>query len=336
MDKNIRNQPIDIVVTWVDDTDPVWREKREEHTGYVCGNNNTDARYRDWDTLRYWFRGVEKYAPWVRYVFFVTDDQKPEWLDINHPKLKWIKHTDYIPAEYLPTFSSNVIELNLHRIEGLSESFVYLNDDVFFVSPTRAEDFFVEGVPCDLPELGVLYSTGDFSHTLFNNAEVINRHFTLCDSIKQNRKKWMKNQGISGLLKLLWYGRKPYLSYSVGRHAEQCLTKRAYREIWESEVELLDSVSRNKIRTRADITSWLIRDWQLLSGNFVSKKPIGKMYFTASLSHSTEALDALGGSGVKIVCLNDGEGEREYEKHKKMIIDAFERAFSERSSYELF
>ena len=99
----------------------------------------------------------EKFAPWVRYVFFITDDQKPEWLNMNHPKLKWIKHTDYIPEEYLPAFSSHVIEWNMHRIEDLSENFVYFNDDMFVIDKTSPEDFFRGGLPCDRPSLEILH-----------------------------------------------------------------------------------------------------------------------------------------------------------------------------------
>ena len=116
--------PIDFVIPWVDDSDPVWRAKKAQYTGVAASEGNEDARYRDWDTLKYWFRGVEKFAPWVRYIYFVTDNQKPEWLNVEHPKLKWVKHTDFIPEEYLPTFNSNVIELNLHRIDDLAEHFI--------------------------------------------------------------------------------------------------------------------------------------------------------------------------------------------------------------------
>ena len=152
-----RNLPIDIVVTWVDGSDPAWRAKKEKYTGVKVCEGNTEVRYRDWDTLRYWFRGVEKYAPWVRYVWFVTDGQKPEWLNIDHPKLKWVKHSDFVPGEYLPTFNANTIEWNLHRIEGLAEQFVYFNDDVFMIRETKPEDFFVNSFPCDFPGVGLLY-----------------------------------------------------------------------------------------------------------------------------------------------------------------------------------
>ena len=142
---------IDFVIPWVDDTDPVWRAKKAEYTGVKETEGNTCVRYRDWDTLKYWFRGVEKFAPWVRYVHFVTDNQKPEWLNIEHPKLRWVKHTDFIPQEYLPTFNSHTIEFNLHRIPDLAEHFVYFNDDVFLIRETKEEDFFVDGIPCDIP-----------------------------------------------------------------------------------------------------------------------------------------------------------------------------------------
>ena len=161
------NMPIDFVVPWVDGSDPVWQAKKVKYTGVKTADGNTEARYRDWDTLKYWFRGVEKFAPWVRYVWFVTDDQKPDWLNTDNPKLKWVKHTDFIPQEYLPTFSANPIEWNLHRIEGLAEQFVYFNDDVFLIRKTDPKDFFVDGLPCDLPNVGLLYPSGFFNYLIF-------------------------------------------------------------------------------------------------------------------------------------------------------------------------
>ena len=198
---------IDFVVPWVDDKDPLWQKKKAELTGVDYEEGNTEVRYRDWDTLKYWFRGVEKFAPWVRNIYFVTDDQKPDWLNIEHPKLKWVKHTEFIPKEYLPTFSCQAIEWNLHRIEGLSENFVYFNDDVFLINHTKPEDFFKNGLPCDLPCLGVLYPNGFFSYLMFNNTDLLNRHFSLKQSIKNKLSNWVKHQSLSGLLKLFLYGR---------------------------------------------------------------------------------------------------------------------------------
>ena len=230
---------IDIVVPWVDDTDPVWRKKKAEYTGVAEIEGNSDVRYRDWDTLKYWFRSVEKFAPWVRYVFFVTDNQKPEWLNMEHPKLKWIKHTDYIPKEYLPTFNSSVILWNLNRISELSEHFILFNDDVFLIDKTEPEDFFVDGKPCDLPDIGPLYPEGFFSHLVFNNICLINRHFSLKESIKKNKKLWTAKQGIAGRLKLLLYGRKDLLPGSTAYHIQNSYKKSTFDKLWQNEYDVI-------------------------------------------------------------------------------------------------
>ena len=102
---------IDFVIPWVDGSDLEWRKNKNKYSGKIDEPVDiTDARYRDWDILKYWFRGVEKYAPWVHKIYFVTCGQKPDWLNENHDKLVLVNHEDYIPHEYLPTFSSHTIE----------------------------------------------------------------------------------------------------------------------------------------------------------------------------------------------------------------------------------
>ena len=127
---------IDFVIPWVDGSDPAWQKERDAKAaqlGSMERCDNRGERYRDWDNLKYWFRGVEKFAPWVHKIYFVTWGHLPEWLDVQHPKLVIVRHEDYIPKEYLPTFNSHTIEWNLHRIHGLSENFVYFNDDIFLL-----------------------------------------------------------------------------------------------------------------------------------------------------------------------------------------------------------
>ena len=142
------NDIIDFVVTWQDSSDPEWQKQfakyKEEETG-----RTENARFRNLDTLRYWFRAVEQYAPWVNKVYLVTNGTFPKWINANHPKLVLVKHSDYIPEEFLPTFNSITIELFMHRIKGLSEHFVYFNDDFFLNAPTKPELFFRNGLPCD-------------------------------------------------------------------------------------------------------------------------------------------------------------------------------------------
>ena len=328
------SHPIDFVVPWVDDMNPVWRKKKAQYTGIEMTEGNTEVRYRDWDTLKYWFRGVEKYAPWIRYVYFVTDDQKPEWLNLDHPKLKWIKHTDYIPKEYLPTFSSHVIEWNLHRIPGLSENFVYFNDDVFLIRNTNPEDFFTHGLPCDLPSVGPIYADGLFSHILFNNMEVINKHFSFQENIKTSMENWTKGQNVGGLIKLLWYGRRQYIPGSISRHIHTSFRKSTFETLWKKEHQRIHETCLNRLRSRNDISIYCVRDWQIFSGNFCPRKPIGKNFHTATMSCSDEAINYLRKQKGKVICLNDSEDEQEFELHKRMILAEFEKLFPEKSSFE--
>ena len=140
MEKILNDSKIDIVILWVDGNDPKWLKEKNKYSE-IKGDSNIN-RFRDWDNLQYLFRGIEKYATWVNKVYFITWGHLPKWLNTNHEKLVIVNHKDYIPKEYLPTFNSNVIEMNLHRIEGLSEKFIIFNDDLFLLKKTIPEDFY--------------------------------------------------------------------------------------------------------------------------------------------------------------------------------------------------
>jgi hypothetical protein len=82
----------------------------------------------------------------VRRIFLVTDDQVPAWLDTDHPNLTMVSHREVFGGTgRLPTFNSHAIESRLHRIPGLSEHFLYLNDDVFLGRPVAPGLFFTPG-----------------------------------------------------------------------------------------------------------------------------------------------------------------------------------------------
>ena len=326
---------IDFVVPWVDGSDPAWLKKKAKYTGEESNEGSNKSRYRDWETLKYWFRGVEKFAPFVNNVYFITDDQKPEWLNLDHPKLKWVKHTDFIPDEYLPTFSSDTIEWNLHRIESLGDNFVYFNDDVFLINKTSPDDFFKNGLPCDFPSVGILYAQGIYSNMMFNNMELLNRNFSLKTSIKTNLSKWFKGQSISAILKILLYGRKHVIPFMESWHIQISYKKEMFAKVIQKESEAVHLTCLNKIRTRQNITSWVVRNWQILSGEFYSKKPIGKLFHTASMSVNNQAIEYLRKQKGKVICLNDTEDETDFEAHKQAIISEFEKIFPEKSSFEI-
>lgn len=140
---------IDLVYLWVNGNDPKWIAKRDACIGEATKSEvNCKGRYVDNNELMYSLRSVEKYAPWIRKIFIVTDDQVPAWLNTSHPKIQIVDHTEIMPKECLPCFNSVIIEHHLHRIPGLSEHFLYANDDMFFNKPVKPEDFFAkDGLP---------------------------------------------------------------------------------------------------------------------------------------------------------------------------------------------
>lgn len=138
--------PIDVVFTWVDDSDLEWQQRYQQHKALTntntVGQHATDeARFSNHDELRYSIRSVERYLPWVRHIYIVTDRQSPVWLKEN-ARIKVIDHSEIIEEKYLPTFNSHVIEAHLHKIPDLAEHFIYFNDDVFVARPLPAGHFF--------------------------------------------------------------------------------------------------------------------------------------------------------------------------------------------------
>lgn len=157
--RELCSEPIDVVYTWVNGSDPAWLAEMARYRALEGGVNvsalaaaphsngtTTSAsanRYRDNDELRFSMRSLAKYAPWVRRIVLVTNGQVPAWLDVSHPRISVVTHAQIFPdASHLPVFSSPAIEVHLHRIPGLSSRFVYFNDDVLLGSDVWPDDFF--------------------------------------------------------------------------------------------------------------------------------------------------------------------------------------------------
>jgi hypothetical protein len=139
-------EPVDVVYTWVDGDDPAWLARKDAYR--LDGSDHhasADARARfvSRDELRYSLRSVATFASWARRVFLVTDGQVPSWLDTTHPQLEVVDHRQvFRDPSALPVFNSHAIEAQLHHIPGLSEHYLYLNDDVFFGRLVEPELFF--------------------------------------------------------------------------------------------------------------------------------------------------------------------------------------------------
>ena len=135
---------IDLVYTWVDGNDPKWQARKNDAlraAGKVPPAATAANRFDDNDELKYSLRSAEKFAPWINHIYIVTDGQRPAWLKDN-PRLTVVDHKDIIPKKCLPLFNSNAIEMFFGFIPGLSEHFLYANDDFFFNRPVKPDFFF--------------------------------------------------------------------------------------------------------------------------------------------------------------------------------------------------
>jgi len=329
---------IDFVIPWVDGSDPEWRAEKALYLGSSMGIEDGDARYRDWGLLRYWFRGVEKFAPWVRKVHFVTWGHLPEWLNTDHPKLNIVYHEDYIPKKYLPTFSANTIELNLHRIPNIAEHFVYFNDDTFLINDVRQRDFFINGMPrytAVATPLKVGYDDWFFM-SIVDNA-VINHHFNFHNSVLSHPLKWFNPRyGIHTMrtISVLPY---PYFCGIMEFHLPNAFTKSAFEEVWEAEGELLDRTCNNKTRSTLDVNQYLIKNWMIAKGDFYPlRASFGQTFQFRKNSDITLAKLARyikQGKG-KTVCINDSALMDNIEMVMISCQNILEELLPMRSSFE--
>src|SRR5699024_7876638 len=192
----------------------------------------------------------------------------------EYSKLTIIDHQEIIPKEYLPTFNSQVLELNLHRIPNLSDQFIYFNDDVFLINDTVPEDFFVKGVPRDNASLNLIMpiKRNLISQVVFNNTTLINDYFDKKLTLKKGWKKWLNfNHGIENIRTLLlWIW--PNFSSFKQPHLVGVFKKDTFDQVWSLYSEELRSTFANRFRQFNDYNQWLFRDWQLASNNFIPQK----------------------------------------------------------------
>lgn len=326
---------IDFVIPWVDGSDPAWQAEFRKYCT-TDGTENTSAiRYRDWDTLRYWFRGVERYAPWVRRIHFITWGHLPQWLDVSNPRLHIVNHRDYIPGEYLPTFSSRPIELNVHRIEGLSERFVLFNDDTFLGHSVAPERFFRNGLPSDMARLSLIAHCS-ISHNILNISEIMNRRYRLWDVIKANPMKWFAPcYGVRNILKTLdlaVWGVIPSLSDT---HMPQPYLKSSYEKMWEQEGDILRLSCTGRTRNNRSVNDWLMRYEQLLSGNF-SPVNVGDTKLDTLGDERIDAIaDYIRAERYSMYCLNDSTSINDFESVRDRLKAALEATLPQKCSYEL-
>ena len=157
--------PVDMVITWVDMQDPVWRKKYIATTG----KQPNWKRFKDSGELELSLFTISKYMPWIRTIYVITDGQQPDYIS-DYPKVKIVDHKEILSKECTkPTFNSNVIESHMHRIPGLSEVFLWGNDDFMVGKPIKKSDWFRNGSPLvTLTTRKIKYPVRGFERFLYN------------------------------------------------------------------------------------------------------------------------------------------------------------------------
>lgn len=329
---------IDFVIIWVDGNDPEWRAEKSKYSPDTLKEDTSEQRYRDWDNLQYWFRGVEKFAPWVNKIHFVTWGHLPKWLNTNHPKLNIVNHKDYIPEKYLPTFSANPIELNLHRIKGLSENFVYFNDDMFIIDKVKPEDFFKNGLPCDTAALNVhCYSPQtNFHFCQFRDIGIINKYFNMKSVLKKDFFKWFNFKYGIKMLQTLVLLPCPRFPGMYQHHLPTSFKKSTFEELWSLEEKELDDTCSHKFRNMLDYNQWLFKEWQIAKGEFTPRSPKIGLSVMFKLTHSCDEIcNFVSNQKRKMICINDSElSFKDFLEYKEKLKNAFQKKLSEKSEFE--
>ena len=307
---------IDVVFSWVDGSDPDWQRAVAEHMkSYVVGEgDDSEARFRQVDELRYALRSIHLFAPWVRRIFIVTDSPIPAWLG-DSPKVTVLRHADYfVDPGVLPVYNSHAIEAQLHHIPGLSEHFIYSNDDVFFGRPVRPETFFSPGGISTLVESQLRIGLGSSNpeRSGYENAARVNRALLL--------KK---------------FGR---MTTKHIAHVPMALRKSVLLEMEAEWPEDFARTQASAFRARTDIsvTGTLYHYFALMSGRAIAQDSARVGYVDTTSRAGLDSLDTvLKQRRDDLFCLNDGSfPEVPGPERARRVREFLDRYFAIRAPWE--
>lgn len=291
---------MDIVITYVNGNDPLWKADYQKYTDVPV----LEKRFRDWGTLKYLMRGIQVNMPFIRNVYLVVShpSQVPEWADTEN--LRIVLHKDIIPAEFLPTFNSTTIEMFLHRIEGLDEQYLYFNDDIFPVDSCTPESFFRDG------KIVVGFS----------------RHLIVSGMYKRHCKR-------SDRLARKASGMKPGLTFVRAQHICTPMLKSQCEEVWALlEDEIKASLSR--VRNDSNVNQNLMLDYMYYKGMAISER-ISSRHFSIAVAGIDTLTSFLAAPSRALCCINDVKiPESKYLPLREALLAAFDRRFPAKSRFE--
>ena len=313
---SVKDEEIDLVYLWVDGNDPKWRARHDAAVGTTKESSatNCDGRYADNEELKYSLRAVEKYAPWIRMIYIVTDSQIPKWLDTSNSKVRIVDHREILPESVLPTFNSRTIEHALYRIPGLSERFLYANDDTFFNREVSPSDFFTEeGWPVIRFNRRPLRKL-----TLWFKENIMGRKISNYNMAVQNSARLVQAR----------FGR--YIGHKT-HHNIDAYNKSQYRHAFETFKDVIEPTLAHKERSADDynrnLYSYLPVVEKKCRVRFVTRDESFRLHI-----HIPHHYDELERKKPLLFCLNDSEYAGAEDRRK--VKEYLERRFPEKSGFE--
>ncbi|SDH14459.1 Stealth protein CR1, conserved region 1 [Rhodococcus triatomae] len=281
------NFDIDLVFSWVDGSSEEWRAQRAERMrSHVVGEgDDSEARFRQIDELKYALRSVHMYAPWIRRIFVATDSARPAWL-ADDPRVTFVPSEEFFAdPSVLPTHNSQAVECQLHHIPGLAEHFLYSNDDMFFGRPVGPQMFFSPGGISMFIEATTRIGLGhnDDERSGFENAARVNRR------LLQDRFGMMTTRHLE--------------------HAATPLRKSVMAEMEREFPEEFAATASSTFRSSSDIsvTNSLYHYYALFSGRAVAQKSARVKYVDTTVASGLDAMNRLlAKRSMDFFCLNDG------------------------------
>lgn len=299
------NKSIDVIIPYVNSSDTQWLRDyvRATHT-----HNPSPVRYRSWGTLKYLFRGIDNYMPFVRNIILILarPSQLPFW--VNRDNVRIIYHKDFIPEKFLPTFNSCTIESFLWNIPDLSDRIIYFNDDMFPINPLSEQDFFTGDVP--------------------------NIKFTDVAPYKSNQIFQSQcRSGIDMITKILDLPR-----FSPGKivrpyHITSAITKESLDKIAVLGKDIIPAIV-SKLRQVSNVNQYIYSYYQYFTNNYVDKT-VSYKYFAISDKTLSEIIDTISTTDYQMVCLNDSDRIKDYAKTRFKLQQCFERKFPNKCKYEV-
>ncbi len=303
MEQKDHHKPIDLVYTWVDGNDTDYLKLVNQYSEKPVDLN--PERTRDiYEMMKYSLRSVEKFAPWINHIYiFTCRPQRPDWLNIDHPKISIVHHDEVFDATDIPTFNYNVIESYIHKIPKLSDDFIYLNDDFLFGNQVEPSDFYDDDGKVKIH--GTLFGE-NLGWRIFN-----------------------KKNDIIGL--------------GLIEHSPILVRKAWWQGMQDAKPALIKEIKSNKFREGTDVMTYKLYRWYTLKHQSKGVRAIKlpellKMHIFHKITNNPKkqkkGIDYLLKKRPKFYCLNDDQGDHPSQEVVKLVQDFLAEMYPEKSGFE--